>query len=167
MAWKETSATAWGEIDVKIGTPKTGNGMSASMVSIGNVKEESISIETEDGTKLEWKATGGKVIDTLTQGGKISVKCKVKNLNKSNLEKFWDVTEDSSGKLQVMGMTTSNKYSVSLEPKATGAEVFEAPYCAVSMKPTFSEKDGWEQEVTFTLLSGGEGKPLFTIGQKA
>ncbi len=167
MAWTKTSATAWGEVVMKIGTPTENNAMSENLASIGYVKEDSISLETEDGEKLEWKAVGGKVVDTLTKEGKISIKCQIKNLNKENLEKFWNIEEDeASGKLKVLGMTNSNKYSVLLEPKVEKAETFEAPYCSVSMKPTFTEKEGWGQEVTFTLLSGGEGNPLFLIGQK-
>ncbi len=167
MAWKDTKATAWGTIEIKIGTPKAGNAMSTSLVSIGTIKEDSISLETEEGTKYEWKGTGGVIIDTLVGEGTVKVKCKIKNLNKSNLEKFCNVTENSDGKIEVKGLTTSNKYSISMESKVSGSETFEAPYCSVAMKPTFSEKDGWEQEVEFTLLSGGEGKPLFIIGQKA
>ncbi len=167
MAWKETENKAWGEIDFKIGTPKAGNLMSTALSTIGNVKEDSISIETEDGGKLEWKATGGRVIDTLQKEGKITIKCTVNNLKKATLEKFWNVTENSEGKLEVHGMTSSNKLSVAFASKVAGTETFEAPYCSVSMKPKFSEKDGWEQEVEFTLLRGSETAPLFVIGQKA
>lgn len=167
MAWKETSATAWGsKVQIKLGTPATGNAMSTSLAGIGVIKEDSIAVETADGTNLEWKGVGGKLIDQLKGEPTITIKCIVKNLNKSNLSKFWNVQEDAtSGKLKVLGMTNSTKYSVLLGSDVVDSETFEAPYCSVGMKPVYSEKEGWGQEVEFTLLSPGEGKPLFEIGQ--
>lgn len=166
MAWNETSASAWGEIDLQIGVPASGNEMSESLATIGVVKENSISVDTDEGTKLQWFATGHKLVDELRLEPTMSIKVEVKNLNLANLQKFWDVEEDAtSGKIKVSGMTTSAKLSVKMAPKVIGGETLEAPYCSVSMKPTYSEDSGWGQEVTFTILSPGTDKPLFQIGQ--
>lgn len=168
MAWKETTATAWGDIEFKIGTPSADNGMSTSLDSIGTVKEDSIGVETQDGTTKEWRAVNGKLIDELKGEPILKVKCFVKNLNKSNLGKFWNVSENATtGELEVKGLTNANKYSISFGSNVKESEEFKAPYCSVSMKPAFDEKEGWGQEIEFTLLSPGEGKALFNISQVA
>ncbi len=170
MSWEETTATAWGStIGFKIGTPENKE-MATNLVNIGIVKEDSINVELADGTKLEWRAVGGKLIDILQGEPTFTISLIVKNLNKSNLEKFWNIEEDeSTGELKIFGLSTSKKYSILMGSEVKDSEVFKAPYCSVSMKPHFSEKEGWTQEVSFTLLDrGGTGenkKPLFLIGQ--
>lgn len=165
-AWSNTSASAWGQLDIQIGTPGALNAMSAVLASIGNVKEDSFSLETEDGKKLQWFATGHSLIDELVLQPTLTLKLQIKNLNLANLLKFWDVEEDATlGKIKVKAMTTSLKYSVKITPKVIGAETLEIPYCAVNMKPSYTEDSGWGQEVTFTILSPGANLPLFQIGQ--
>lgn len=166
MAWTETSASAWGNLTIKIGTPGANNAMSTSLSAIGTVKEDSFSVETEDGKKLQWFSTGHNLVDELQTQPTLILKMQVKNLNKSALTKFWDVEEDgTTGKLKVNAMMTTDKFSVSIQSEVVGSETLEIPYCSVSMKPVYSEDSGWEQEVQFTVLSPGSGQPLFQIGQ--
>lgn len=162
MAWTETSATAWGSIDIKIGTPGLANIMSADLASLGNIKENSFSVETEDGTKLQWFATGHNLIDELRLQSTITIKCSIKNLNLSTLSKFWSVTDDTSG-IKVMSMTTSAKFSVQIGSPVVGSEVLEIPYASVYMKATYAEDSGYGQDVEFTVIRGSKTAPLFTI----
>lgn len=162
--WKETSSTAWDGMVLKIGVPEADNEMSTSLSVIGHIKE--MSMETEDGEKKEWKDINGKVIDELTQEGKLKWKTSLKNLNKSALEKVWDIEEDTSnGSLKVKSMSTNKKYSLQIASSVQNAEVFSAPYCSVTAKSTYSKDDGYMLEVEFTILSPGEGRELFVIGQ--
>ncbi len=153
MAYNETNETAWG----------SSVGFNIDGTPIGIVKQDSISVETADGTKLEWKAVGGKVIDQLQGEPTVTVKCVVKNLNKSNLEKFWKIEEEGD-KIKVLGMTNAAKYAISIGSDVVGAEIFTAPKCAVAMRPKFAENEGWTQEVEFTLLE--KNGVLFEISQK-
>ena len=164
MAWTPTAQSAWGELDIQIGVPGALNVMSTALSSIGNVKEDSFSLETEDGTKLQWFATGHNLIDELRTQPTLTLKMNIKNLNLANLSKFWSVTE-SVDTIEVDAMMTSNKYSVSIAPKVVGAEKLDIPYCAVSMKPTYSEDAGFGQDVEFTILRPKAGDPLFVISQ--
>lgn len=162
MAWTDTSATAWGGLDIKIGTPAALNAMSTTLATIGNVKEDSFSLETEDGKKLEWYATGHNLIDQLRLQPTITLKCSVKNLNFANLSKFWNVTDGADG-IKVVNMTTSTKFSVSIASKVAGSEALEIPYCSVYMKASYSEDSGFGQDVEFTILRGAPDAALFTI----
>jgi len=164
--WTETSATAWGELEVKIGTPGVSNTMSTSLASIGVVKEDSFSLETEDGKKLQWFTTGHGLVDELKTQPTLMLKLHLKNLNLSALENFWDVTENiTEGTIEVNAMMTTAKHSVYIGSKVVGSEALEIPYCSVSMKPVYSEDSGWGQEIEFTILSPSAGAPLFVITQ--
>lgn len=162
--WKETSSTAWDGMILKIGVPALNNAMSTSLATIGHIKE--MTMETEEGEKKEWKDINGKVIDELTQEGKLKWKVTLKNLNKSALEKVWNIEEDTSnGSLKVKAMSTNKKYSLQIASSVQNAEMFSAPYCSVTAKPTYSKEDGYMLDIEFTILSPGEGKELFVIGQ--
>ena len=162
MAWTETSASAWGGLDIKIGTPAALNAMSTTLASIGNVKEDSFSIETEDGKKLQWFASGHNLIDELRLQAVLTIKCSIKNLNLSNLSKFWTVTDDEAG-IKVMNMNTSSKFSVRISTGVVGSEALDIPYCSVYMKASYSEDSGFGQDVEFTILKGAPTAALFTI----
>lgn len=164
--WNETTATAWAGLDFKIGTPGNQNAMATSLATIGHI--EDLTIETEEGEKKEWKDINGKIVDTYQQESVMKFTAKLKNLNKSALEKFWDIQEDASnGSLKVKGTTTSKKFSVQITNSVRGAEVFSAPYCSVASKLTFEKDKGYGLEVTFTILEPGAGKEKFIISQTA
>lgn len=166
MAWKETTATAWNGIEFQVGTPGANNAMATSFASIGRIKE--MSLETEEGDKKEWKDINGDIVDELTQEGKLIWNVTVKNLNKSNLEKFWDIEEDGpTSTLKIKKMSTSKKYSVKIINTVQNAEVFSAAYCSVTAKPTFGQDDGYLLEIKFTVLDPGNGKEKAVIGQTA
>lgn len=164
--WKETTATAWAGLDFKVGTPGNQNAMASSFTSIGYI--EDVTIDTEEGEKKEWKDINGKIVDTFQQESVTKFTAKLKNLNKSALEKFWDITEDTqNGTLKVRSTTTSRKFSVQITNSVQGAEVFSAPYCSVASKLTFEKDKGYGLEVTFTILDPGAGKEKFVISQTA
>ena len=164
--WKETTATAWAGLDLKIGNPAPNNAMSASLAVLGNI--EDMSVETEEGEKKEWKDINGKIVDSYQAESTLKWTAKLKNLNKSALEKFWDVEEDpANGSLKVKGLSTSKKYSIQIVNSVQNAEVFSAPYCSVSSKLTFEKDKGYGLELTFTILEPAKGKELFVIGQTA
>lgn len=164
MAWTNTQASSWGELEISIGIPGALNIMSVALTTIGQVKEDSFSLETEDGKKLQWFATGHNLIDELRLQATLMIKLSIKNLNLSELSRFWDVTE-STDDIDVNTMTTSIKYSVKIASKVVGSEVLEIPYCSVYMKSTYSEDAGFGQDVEFTVLRGAVDAPLFQIKQ--
>ena len=96
MPYQDTNNTAWGKIEVQVGAVNTTDGsvMPTSGVSlIGFVKEGSLDIEQQEGDTKEWKAVGGEIVDTLTTASALRIKFHVKNLNKSVMEKVFNVKE--------------------------------------------------------------------------
>jgi hypothetical protein len=159
--------TAWGEIDIEFGTPGNGDLMSSTLKKIGTVKEESLSVEKEDGTKLELYGTGHILVDELKTDPKLTIKGIVIGISKENVTEFWDATPSGTGateKIEVASLVSKKKYSVRLASKVSGSDTLEAPYCSVVFSPAFSEKEGWTAEFAFTMIKGASGK-LFHIGK--
>ena len=169
MPYAETSSTAWGKVEVQVGAVNATDGskMPASGMSIiGFVKEGSLSIEQEEGDKKEWKAVGGEVVDTLTSASSLRVKFHVKNLNKSVMEKVFNVTE-STNTLEVKSLVSSTKFALAIIPETIGAEAFKAPYVKLSGVIVLSEDAGYGIDVTATILKAKSDSPLFYLEKKA
>jgi hypothetical protein len=148
--------TAWGEQVVSIGTPGTGDIMATTLADIGLIKEESISFEKADGTKLELFSTGHNLVDSLRTEPIITLKMTLIGITDSARQMFWKTTT-ALGRTTVKSLVNSTKYSVKLASKVVGADTLEAPYCEVSMGPLFAEKEGFTAEVAFTFLRGATG----------
>lgn len=151
---------------IKMGATGSDGAMGGTLSDIGEIKEGSISLEVQDGTTKEWKATGGRLIDTLKTEPTLRIKCHVKNLNKAIVEKVWAVKE-ATNDLQVTSLLNATKQSVSIENDVSKSETLKFPLCSVEGKPVYSEDAGYGLDITITVLSPGKGKPLFIISQSA
>lgn len=165
MAWTETNATAWGELTISLGDSTGNETMQSALTSIGNVKQDSVSIEMEDGDTKEWKAVGGRVVDKAEGEPTVIVKAHVKNLNMSALSKFWKVTE-ASGALSVTSFRSDKKFAVKIEPSVIGGEIVEIPMASVKANIAYDENGGYGLDVSFTVLSPGAGKKIIYVKQK-
>ena len=48
MAYVDNNATAWGEVEVKFGTPGAGNTMATTLKTLGIIDAENFLVETKD-----------------------------------------------------------------------------------------------------------------------
>ena len=168
MSYQETNNTAWGKVEVKVGAVNAADPSvmpTAGMSLIGFVKEGSLGIEQEEGDKKEWKAVGGETIDTLTTASSLRIKFHVKNLNKSMLDRVFDVKEVGD-KLEVYNLTSSKEFALSIVPATIGAEVFSAPRVQLSGVMRLGEGDGYGIDATATILKAKADGPLFYLEKK-
>lgn len=168
MPYEETSSTAWGKLEVQVGAVNATDGSkmpTSGMSLIGFVKEGSLSIEHEEGEKKEWKAVGGETVDTLTNASALRVKFHVKNLNKSVMEKVFNVKEVGD-KLEVYNLTSSKEFAMSIVPATIGAEVFSAPRVKLSGVMNLGDDVGYGIDVTATILKAKVDSPLFYLEKK-
>lgn len=169
MPYQETNNTAWGKVEVQVGAVNGTDGSkmpTAGMDLIGFVKEGSLSIEQEEGDKKEWKAVGGETVDTLTSASTLRVKFHVKNLNKSVMEKVFNVTE-STNTLEVNSLVSTKEFALAIIPETVGAEVFKAPRAKLTGVIVLSEDAGYGIDVTATILKAKANSPLFYLEKKA
>lgn len=152
--------TAWGSLVISFGTPAAGDTMSASLTSIGTIKEDSVSIEKADGTVLELYGTGHTLVDKLKGEPTLTLKFTAIGITAAAVALFWDAAVVTT-RTTVASMINSKKLSVKLASLVVGSDTLEAPYCEVSMGPLFSEKEGWTAEISVTLIKGATGKIFY------
>ena len=156
MAYVDNNATAWGEVEVKFGTPGAGNTMATTLKTLGIIKEDSLSWEKEDGKVYKWTAIGGKIIDQMKGEPTYKFKCTVKNFSKALLSEIWDI-EEVGDKLVMKSFVSKKKFSVSIIPKVSGAEKVDIFYCSMTGTLTYDEESGYNIEIEITSLDGGKG----------
>ena len=125
-----------------------------------------MSIEQEEGDKKTWKAVGGDVIDTIASAPTLRIKFHVKNLNKSVMEKVFDVKENVNT-LEVNSLVSTKEFALTIIPEVIGAEIFKAPRVKLSGTISLSEDAGYGVEMTATILKAKADKPLFYLEKKA
>nr|DAQ35477.1 MAG TPA: hypothetical protein [Caudoviricetes sp.] len=168
MSYQDTNNTAWGKLEVQVGAVNATDGgkmPTAGMALIGFVKEGSLDIEQQEGDTKEWKAVGGEIVDTLTTASALRIKFHVKNLNKSVMEKVFDVKEVGD-KLEVYNLTSSKEFALSIVPATIGAEVFSAPRVKLSGVMKLGDDVGYGIDVTATILKAKVDSPLFSLEKK-
>ena len=169
MPYADTSSTAWGKVEVQVGAVNATDGSkmpTAGMALIGFVKEGSLSIEQEEGDKKEWKAVGGEVVDSIASASALRIKFHVKNLNKSVMEKVFNVTE-STNTLEVNSLVSTKEFALAIIPETQGAEIFKAPRVKLTGVIALSEDAGYGIDITATILKAKVNSPLFYLEKKA
>ena len=146
------STTAWGETLLYYATPLTGGILGTTWVQVGTIKEDTLSLETADGTKLELWGSGHVLVDSLLNEGTMNIKATVIGISSAIKSLFWDMNG-----AKVESLVNSSHYSFKIATKVTGSDTFLAPWCSVNMKPLFSEKEGWTAELNIAVLKGDAG----------
>lgn len=168
MSYQDTNNTAWGKVEVLVGAVNAADPSvmpTSGMSIIGFVKEGSMSIEQEEGDKKTWKAVGGDVIDTIASAPTLRIKFHVKNLNKSVMEKVFNVKEKGD-KLEVYNLISTKEFALSIVPETIGAEVFSAPRVKLSGVMSLGDDAGYGIDITATILKAKVDSPLFSLEKK-
>jgi|APHig6443718053_1056840.scaffolds.fasta_scaffold72774_2 hypothetical protein len=146
-------ATAWGTIVMSVAATGALDVMGAPLVSLGNIKEDSMSITPEDGGSMQLFGTGHVLIDELKNEPSLKIAATLVGL--ANAKQFWTVDAVETG--QVKSLIKSGNYSVKFASAVVGSDSFEAPKCIISGTPVFSEKEGWTVTLEITILKGAAG----------
>lgn len=154
-------ATAWGTIVMSVADTGALDVMGSPLVSLGNIKEDSLNIAPEDGGAMQLYGTGHVLIDELKNEPTLKVSCTLIGI--ANATQFW--TLDGATK-KVKSLITADNYSVKFASAVVGSDTFQAAKCRINATPVFSEKEGWTVNLEITLLMGATGV-LFEFGTVA
>ena len=147
---------AWSECDIKIGKTGSSDTMSASLTSIGTIKDKSSTLETSEGDALEAKKTGGKTVAKETHEGGFVLKTRVIEPT-AEFEALIGVAEaEVSGEANVKTHIVDGDWSVMLTPKNVGARGIKAPLTHMTYKPGWSEEEGNFADIEFEILHGAQ-----------
>jgi len=163
---------AWGKITLKVAVaPDSGAEMPDSMSDLGIVEEDSFSLETEAGEKIQLWGTGHVLVDQKQLENVESLTCTLIVPTLEQITKFWKVTSSGEGdeKYTVHSTMTDKKYSITFVPELTGAIMLEIPKTDVSAQLDFEEKKGWVMTMTFTIVPvqiSGQDPVKFYLSKK-
>jgi len=147
---------AWSECEIEIGKTGADDAMSASLTSIGTIKDRSTTLEPSDGDVLEAKSTGGHTVAKETQEGGFTLKTRVIEPTNTLEVLLGIATSESSNESQVKTHIVDGDWSVKLTPKNVGARGIKAPLTNISYKPGWSEEEGNYADIEFDILFGAQ-----------
>ena len=161
--------TAWGKITLNVAAAGDGDTMPSSLAPLGIVEEDSFSLETEEGEKIQLFGSGHVLVDEKQLENIETLSCRVIVPTLAQITQFWDVTKGSNDKYTVHSTVSGAKYAIQFIPELDGAIQLEAPKTSPTCKLTFEEKKGWILEMSFTLITVTKenGKPTkFFLSKK-
>ncbi|NDV47795.1 hypothetical protein D0T49_12135 [Paludibacter sp. 221] len=110
-----TPSTAWGNVKMYFGTPTSTGEMPTTLNTMGYILEDSLAIESEEGTTLELFEEGHILRDRLQLEGVISISATIIGIPDETRKAFWNVTESGTGdakKVSVNSMVNNSKFAV-------------------------------------------------------
>ena len=159
---------ACGEIELRSAPMNEQETMPEELTSIGDIKEDSLGIEKEDGTILQIFKEGHILVDELPLEPILKVNLTLTNIPESIRTVFWDAEKTGEGdktEFAVKSLINNEKFAIEFAAiKVPGSDTFRAPKCSIAMSPLYSSKEGWTAEIKITLIKGLSGK-LFHFGK--
>lgn len=148
--------TAWGEVKMRFAETTADGSMPTIMTEIGEIQEDSLGLEKEDGTKLQLFKEGHILVDELEQEPTLSVVATIIGIPDEIKTEFWEAAKSGTGekeKFAIKSLVNSKKFAIDFAAvKVPGSETFEAPYASISLSPLYSSKLGWTCEVRVTIM---------------
>lgn len=162
----DTPKTAWGDAHIFVGEETSTGAMPTSVEDLGSIDEDSLSLETADGTVYTLKDINGKTLDEVALEPELTINFTLISPSESTRGKFWDLEKDSaSGLLKVKSMIAKKHYALRFgNPTVVGSETLEAPYCKLTMKPAWAAAKGWTAECSAKILQHPKADFIFGFG---
>ena len=167
MAYQNPTATAWDEVEITIAPVNTPDKskMPAALTSVGFVKDGSFSLESQEGTTKQWLRSGGVLVDFAKDEPTNRVKFHVKNMTKEMVQRVFGASEVGD-KLELKSLVSQGEYAIAITPVTLGAEILEIPRVRLEGALVYANDAGYGIDVTATILSPGQGKPLAYVSVK-
>lgn len=149
--------TAWGEGMMEVGTPGTGDTLATDFEDMGYILDESVSIETEDGTALELRSWGNVLRDYQDTEKTLTISGTLIGIPDAAMAKYWK-TETTSGVTAVKSMVTNEKLSFRMgTPDIVGSQRLSIPVGKLSLGMAYAQTEGWSAPFTIRVLTGATG----------
>ncbi len=151
---------AWSKCKIEIGSTGANDAMAETLTDIGVILNRSSSLESNEGEKLEMKATGGEVVASEQEEGTLQLKTTVIEPSDSLLS-LLGIGTSSDGETTVTTHIVDGDWSVKVTPKNQGAKGIAAPKCTITYAPGWSEENGNQGVLTFNILKTTESEPNY------
>ncbi len=158
MSQQNTIIMSWSKCKIEIGKTGSDDAMASSLASVGVINDKSTTLATNDGDKLQAKATGGIVVAEEEGEHEYIITTRVKEMDFATEASLNGGTVNAGGELVVKTNIISDFYSVKVTPKNIGAIGIKARKCHVTMKPGSSEEEGHYVDLTFKIMACADGE---------
>lgn len=149
----------WSKCSIKIGETPNGEGMASTLTSVGTIKNQSATLESEEGDALEAVATGGEIVAKESLEGGYTLTCRVIEPTDALYTLLGLGAADSQDNtaFNVTTHLVGKSFSVEVTPKNAGARGIRAPKTNVTFAAGWSEEEGNFADLTFELVHGDAG----------
>nr|DAI30113.1 MAG TPA: hypothetical protein [Caudoviricetes sp.] len=150
---------SWSKCKIEVGKTGEADAMASVLKSVGTINDKSTTLATEDGEKLEAKATGGIVVASEEGEPTITITTRIKEMDFDTENMFTGATKSTDGdELTVKTNVVSDDFSVKVTPKNIGATGIKVRRSHVSFRPGSSEEEGQYVDLTFKILACEDGE---------
>lgn len=157
---KKNIIMSWSKCKIEVARLiEDSDAMPASLKSIGIINDKSTSLATEDGDKLQAKASGGIVIAEEDGEPIVTLTTRVKEMD-FDTESMFTGAEVSPDKdeLTVKTNVVPGYFAMKLTPKNIGAIGIKARKCGVKFRTGSTEEEGSFVDLTFTIFACADGE---------
>ena len=151
---------AWSKCKIEIGTTGASDAMASTFNDVGTILNQSSTLSAEAGDKMQAIATGGEVVAEEPQEGTLTLETTIiePTAELINLLGLCNTISTPSSATEIVMKThvVEGNWSVKVIPKNNGAWGIQAPKCSITYTPAWSEENGNQAVLTFSILKTTE-----------
>ncbi len=149
---------AWSKCKIEIGKTGDSDAMAASLTDVGVILNQSSTLTAEEGDKMQAVATGGEVVAEEPQEGTLVLETTIIEPTDAliALLGLGDAVGTGETEQTIKTHVVKDNWSVKVTPKNQGAWGIEAPKTTISYIPAWSEENGHQAVLRFSILKTTE-----------
>lgn len=149
---------AWSKCKIEIGKTGDSDAMAASLTDVGVILNQSSSLTAEEGDKMQAIATGGEIVAEEPQEGTLVLETTIIEPTPEliALLGLGAAVAENGTEQTITTHVVNDNWSVKVTPKNQGAWGIEAPKTTISYIPAWSEENGNQAVLRFSILKTTE-----------
>lgn len=149
---------AWSKCKIEIGKTGDSDAMASSLTDVGVILNQSSTLSAEEGDKMQAIATGGEIVAEEPQEGTLTLETTIIEPTPALLTLLGvgDSVGENDTDQTITTHVVNDNWSVKVTPKNAGAWGIEAPKTTISYIPAWSEENGHQAVLRFSILKTTE-----------
>ena len=149
---------AWSKCKIEIGKTGDSDAMAQTLTDVGVILNQSSSLTAEEGDKMQAIATGGEIVAEEPQEGTLVLETTIIEPTPEliALLGIGDSVGENDTDQTITTHVVNDNWSVKVTPKNKGAWGIEAPKTTISYIPAWSEENGNQAVLRFSILKTTE-----------
>ncbi len=151
---------AWSKCKIEIGKTGNSDAMAASLTDVGVILNQSSTLSAEEGDKMQAIATGGEIVAEEPQEGTLVLETTIIEPTPEliALLGLGAAVAEGGTEQTITTHVVNDNWSVKVTPKNQGAWGIQAPKTTISYIPAWSEENGNQAVLRFSILKTTEAE---------